>query len=75
MLSSVNKLCIVTTISRDTVIQACTELKKRGVLYATLGKGYYIKNTKATIKQKVFLLFDELTIFKEDFYPKCLIKL
>ncbi len=40
-----------------------------------LVKGYYIKNTKATIKQKVFLLFDELTIFKEDFYPKYLIKL
>ena len=67
-LPSINKVCLEFSLSRDTVLQAYEELKKRGIIYAILGKGYYIKSTEITIKQKVFLLFDELNIFKEDIY-------
>ena len=67
-LPSVNKVCLEFTLSRDTVLQAYDELKKRGIIYAILGKGYYIKSVEVSIKQKIFLLFDELNIFKEDLY-------
>lgn len=67
-LPSINKVCLEFSLSRDTVLQAYEELKKRGIIYAILGKGYYIKSTEVTIKQKIFLLFDELNIFKEDIY-------
>lgn len=67
-LPSINKVCIEFSLSRDTVLQAYEDLKKRGIIYAILGKGYYIKSTEVTIKQKIFLLFDELNIFKEDLY-------
>ncbi|MCG9792273.1 GntR family transcriptional regulator [Flavobacterium algicola] len=67
-LPSINKVCLEFTLSRDTVLQAYDELKKRGIIYAIPGKGYYVKSTEITIKQKVFLLFDELNIFKEDIY-------
>lgn len=67
-LPSINKVCLEFSLSRDTVLQAYDELKKRGIIYAILGKGYYIKSTEVTIKQKVFLLFEELNIFKEDLY-------
>ncbi|MBP6425015.1 MAG: substrate-binding domain-containing protein [Flavobacterium sp.] len=67
-LPSINKVCITHSISRDTVLQAYDELKKRGVIYATLGKGYFIKSTEIKPKQRIFLLFDELNIFKEDLY-------
>lgn len=67
-LPSINKVCIAFSLSRDTVIQAYEELKKRGIIYAILGKGYYVKSVETTIKQKIFLLFDELNIFKEDIY-------
>lgn len=67
-LPSINKVCLEFSLSRDTVLQAYEELKKRGIIYAILGKGYYIKSTETTIKQKIFLLFDELNIFKEDIY-------
>ncbi len=67
-LPSINKVCLEFTLSRDTVLQAYEELKKRGIIYAILGKGYYIKSTEITTKQRVFLLFDELNIFKEDLY-------
>ena len=67
-LPSINKVCLEFSLSRDTVLQAYEELKKRGIIYAILGKGYYVKSTETTIKQKIFLLFDELNIFKEDIY-------
>jgi DNA-binding transcriptional regulator YhcF (GntR family) len=67
-LPSVNKVCMTQSLSRDTVLQAYDELKKRGVIYAIPGKGYYVKSTETNIQQKIFLLFDELNIFKEDIY-------
>lgn len=67
-LPSINKVCLEFSLSRDTVLQAYDELKKRGIIYAILGKGYYIKSTEVKIKQRIFLLFEELNIFKEDLY-------
>lgn len=67
-LPSINKLCLEFSLSRDTVLQAYEELKKRGIIYAILGKGYYVKSIEVSIKQKIFLLFDELNSFKEDIY-------
>lgn len=67
-LPSVNKVCLSSSLSRDTVLLAYYELKKRGIIYAIPGKGYYIKSVEIAIKQRVFLLFDELNSFKEDLY-------
>lgn len=67
-LPSINKVCLEFSLSRDTVLQAYEELKKRGIIYAILGKGYYVKSTEVRIKQRIFLLFEELNIFKEDLY-------
>ena len=67
-LPSINKVCLEFSLSRDTVLQAYDELKKRGIIYAILGKGYYIKTTQVKTKQRIFLLFEELNIFKEDLY-------
>lgn len=67
-LPSINKICLEFSLSRDTVFQAYEDLKKRGIVFAILGKGYYVKSTEINIKQKIFLLFDELNIFKEDIY-------
>lgn len=67
-LPSVNKVRLEFSLSRDTVLLAYDELKKRGIIYAIPGKGYYVKSVEVSIKQKIFLLFDELNIFKEDLY-------
>ena len=67
-LPSVNKVCLAFSLSRDTVLLGYDELKKRGIIYAIPGKGYYVKSVEIAIKQKIFLLFDELNIFKEDIY-------
>ena len=67
-LPSVNKVSLEFGISRDTVLLAYEELKKRGIIYAILGKGYYVKSVEISFKQRVFLLFDELNAFKEQTY-------
>ncbi|PVX45647.1 GntR family transcriptional regulator [Flavobacterium sp. 103] len=67
-LPSINKICLPYNLSRDTALQAYDDLKKRGIIYAIPGKGYYVKSVEISIKQKIFLLFDELNIFKEDIY-------
>jgi DNA-binding transcriptional regulator YhcF (GntR family) len=68
MLPSVNKVRLAYSLSRDTVLLAYDELKKRGIVSAIPGKGYYIRSLDIGTKQKIFLLFDELNIFKEDIY-------
>lgn len=67
-LPSVNKVSLEFGISRDTVLLAYEELKKRGIIYAILGKGYYVKSEDFSFQQRIFLLFDELNAFKEDLY-------
>jgi DNA-binding transcriptional regulator YhcF (GntR family) len=53
-LPSINKVCLTHSISRDTVLKAYDELKKRGIIYAVLGKGYFIKGTEVKPKQGIF---------------------
>jgi len=67
-LPSVNKVSLEFEISRDTVLLAYDELKKRGIIYSILGKGYYVKSEDFSFEQRIFLLFDELNAFKEDLY-------
>lgn len=67
-LPSVNKVSLEFSISRDTVLLAYEELKKRGIIYAILGKGYYVKSVEFSFEKRIFLLFDELNAFKEQIY-------
>jgi DNA-binding transcriptional regulator YhcF (GntR family) len=67
-LPSINKVSLEFSISRDTVLLGYEELKKRGIIYAILGKGYYVKSVEFSFEQRIFLLFDELNSFKEDIY-------
>ena len=59
-------------VSRDTVLTAFKELKNRGIIHSVVGKGYYVSSENVEVKQKIFLLFDELNSFKEDLYKSFL---
>lgn len=65
---SLNQICKEFNLSRDTVMVAFNELKAKGVLNSIPGKGYYIESVVTNLQQRVFLLFDELNVFKEDLY-------
>lgn len=67
-LPSVNKVATDFILSRQTVLLAYNNLKKRGIINAFFGKGYYVRSSEIKIKERVFLLFDEFNSFKEDLY-------
>ena len=67
-LPSISKVSLEFGLSRDTILLAYDNLKKRGIIYAIFGKGYYVRSSEIAVKQRVFLLFDELNSFKEDLY-------
>lgn len=67
-LPSLNLIKTKHKLSRDTVLIAFNELKNRGIIHSVVGKGYYVSSEDILVKQKVFVLFDELNSFKEDLY-------
>lgn len=71
-LPSLNKVKMELSVSRDTVLIAYNELKKRGIVYSVLGKGYYVKSSEMSFENRYFVLFDELNSFKEDLYSSLL---
>ncbi len=71
-LASVNQICSAFFLSRDTVLLAFNELRSRGMVISVPGKGYYIDRTDLKFDRQIFLLFDELNVFKEDLYTSFL---
>jgi len=69
---SLNQICAEFELSRDTVMVAFNELKAKGIINSIPGKGYYIISTEIHLDQKIFVLFDELNVFKEDLYTSFL---
>lgn len=65
---SLNEICQSFDLSRDTVMVALNELKSRGIVISVPGKGYYIGSTDLEYEKRIFVLFDELNVFKEDLY-------
>lgn len=65
---SLNQICNLNNMSRDTVMMAFNELKMLGVIFSRPGKGYFIQTTQVEIAKRIFVLFDELNSFKEDMY-------
>lgn len=63
-LPSINKLSRDYKVSRDTVFKAFMDLKDRGIIDSTPGKGYYVTNKL----RNVLLLLDEYSPFKYSLY-------
>ncbi|NJK94931.1 MAG: GntR family transcriptional regulator [Bacteroidales bacterium] len=51
---SLNELCKKHGLSQDTVLMAYNELKSRGIITTSIGKGYFIANTQVNFDHKVF---------------------
>lgn len=70
-LPSINQLSRDYQVSRDTVFKAFIDLKERGIIDSTPGKGYYVAG-KLT---NVLLLLDEYSPFKYSLYNSFIKKL
>ena len=65
---SVNAWVIRFGLSRRSVFLAMDELKSRGLIEAEPSVGYFVASNEVKIQEKVLLLFNEYTEFKEDIY-------
>ena len=63
-LPSINQLSAHYEVSRDTVFKAFLDLRERGLIDSTPGKGYYVTSQVTN----VLLLLDQYTPFKEALY-------
>ena len=61
---SINQLSAQYGVSRDTVFKAFLDLRERGLIDSTPGKGYYVTSQVTN----VLLLLDQYTPFKEALY-------
>ena len=65
---SINETSEELLLSRDTVEKAYVHLKKKGVLLAVRGKGYYVNKTDVGKKLKIALIFNKLSNYKRSLY-------
>lgn len=63
-LPSVNQMNKISGISRDTIFKAYSILKQRSIISSTPTKGYFVANESF----RVFVLLDDFSAFKEQFY-------
>jgi DNA-binding transcriptional regulator YhcF (GntR family) len=63
-LPSVNELSRISGFSRDTVVKAYNILKQQSVIESTPAKGFFISSSS----QRVFMLLDDFSAFKEQLY-------
>ncbi len=63
-LPSVNQMNKESGISRDTIFKAYSILKQRSIISSTPTKGYFV----ASESYRVFILLDDFSAFKEQFY-------
>jgi DNA-binding transcriptional regulator YhcF (GntR family) len=68
ILPSIKQLSDKLDISCATTAKAYDELKRRGIIQSTPYKGFHVSSESIEHTRKVFLLFDELNLFKEDLY-------
>jgi len=65
---SINETSEELLLSRDTVEKAYVFLKKKGILSAVRGKGYYVNQTNVYKKLKVALILNKLSNYKRSIY-------
>jgi DNA-binding transcriptional regulator YhcF (GntR family) len=68
MLPSINQLAKDQNLAKETVVKALRVLQRKGIIKPVHGKGFYISSTDTKRKQRVFILFDTLTSYKEVLY-------
>ncbi len=67
-LPTINKLHKHLNVGRVTVINAYNELRRRGIIDASHGRGFFVSKVYNIRLNRVFLLFDAMNSYKEVLY-------
>ncbi|PTR01532.1 GntR family transcriptional regulator [Mucilaginibacter yixingensis] len=67
-IASVNEVAESTGVARKTVVQAFEHLKQAGLITSVQYKGYFVASHKTDLRHNIFVLFNNLTAYKEEIY-------
>lgn len=67
-ISSINELSDEFMLSRDTVQKAYIILRKKGVITAVKGKGFYVNRSDINTPFRILLLFNKISNYKKQIY-------
>jgi DNA-binding transcriptional regulator YhcF (GntR family) len=65
---SINETSDEFMLSRDTVEKAYKNLRRRGIITAVRGKGFYVASTSKNIGNRILLIFNKLSDHKKAIY-------
>lgn len=71
-LPSINELCGLCKISRDTVVKAYESLREENIISSVHGKGFFIDCAELKTPKKLFLFMDDMNMYKEKLYKSIL---
>jgi len=67
-LPSINQICSDNGLARETVVKAYGQLRQKGLVDSVQGKGYYVSSINTKTIDRVFVLFDTFTSYKETLF-------
>lgn len=67
-LPSINLVAQDYNLARETVVKAFKILQTRGIISPVQGKGYFVSSVDFETENRIFLLFDTLSAYKEVIY-------
>jgi len=67
-LPSINQVSSDYNLARETVVKAFKILQEQGVISPVRGKGYYVSSIEFEVTNRIFLLFDTFSAYKEVIY-------
>lgn len=67
-LPSINQVAGDYSLARETVVKAFKILQEQGVISPVQGKGYFVSSAQFNVKNRIFVLFDTFSAYKEVIY-------
>lgn len=67
-LPSINQVAGDYSIARETVVKAFKILQEKGIISPVQGKGYFVSSLNVSVPNRIFLLFDTFSAYKEVIY-------
>jgi DNA-binding transcriptional regulator YhcF (GntR family) len=67
-LPSINQVAGDYNLARETVVKAFKILQEQGIISPVQGKGYFVSSLQLNVKNRIFVLFDTFSAYKEVIY-------
>lgn len=67
-LPSINQVASDYNLARETVVKAFKILQEQGIISPIQGKGYFVSSLQLNVKNRIFVLFDTFSAYKEVIY-------